>query len=391
MRDFRLTLPKTLHASTLCAGVLLCLLLPLSLIATASDAELSGVKQEINRQQSIVVKQKKQLNKLQNSLKTHEVAISSSAQKIRSAQQALNSVEALIKRLNQQQNNLKQQQVGQTETLKALLRESYLISRNKQLSNLLSGEDANTLDRLSIYAQAISLSRADAIDQLEQTALQLKEKEQQLNQEQSQHSKLLAQYKQQKAKLQEAQTKRKHTVSSIKKNISSDNSYLNELHQNEKRLTTEITKAEARAKAIAKAGARMDGLGRQKGKLPWPISLTGAKTLHNFGTAQTGQLTWKGIVVASSYGNPVKAVYSGKVVFADWLRGYGLMMLIDHGKGDMTLYGYNQTLMKKVGDTVQKGETIALVGNSGGQDVASLYFEVRRNSKAKNPRNWLRK
>ncbi|MGF1763552.1 peptidoglycan DD-metalloendopeptidase family protein [Aliivibrio kagoshimensis] len=391
MRYFRLALAKTLRASTLCTGVLLCLFLSFSHSAIASNEELSGVKQEINRQQSIVVKQKKQLNQLQTSLKTHEVAISSSAQKVRQAQQALNRVEALIKELNQQQSHLKQQQIGQKETLKALLKESYMISRNRQLSGILSGEDSTNLDRLNIYAQSISLSRADAISQLEQTAIELSEKEQQLKHELSEQNKLLAQFKQQKAKLQEAQTKRKHTVSSIKKAISSDSSYLDELHQNEKRLTSEIIKAKARAKAIAKSSARMDGLASQKGRLPWPISLTGAKTLHNFGTAQTGQLTWKGMVIASSYGNPVKSVYSGKVVFADWLRGYGLMILVDHGKGDMTLYGYNQTLMKKVGDTVQKGETIALVGNSGGQDVASLYFEIRRNSKAQNPRSWLRK
>ena len=97
------------------------------------------------------------------------------------------------------------------------------------------------------------------------------------------------------------------------------------------------------------------------------------------------------MVLASQYGAPVKAIDSGKVVFADWLRGYGLMVLIDHGKGDMTLYGYNQNLMKKEGDKVRAGETIAVVGDSGGQDRPSLYFEIRRNSKAQNPRSWLKR
>ncbi|QSA18843.1 peptidoglycan DD-metalloendopeptidase family protein, partial [Vibrio furnissii] len=102
-----------------------------------------------------------------------------------------------------------------------------------------------------------------------------------------------------------------------------------------------------------------------------------------------GQIDWKGLVIDANYGQPVKAVYPGTVVFAEYLRGYGLVVLLDHGKGDMTLYGFNQTLMKKEGDKVAAGETLALAGDTGGQSRPALYFEIRRNSKAENPRTWL--
>ena len=367
----------------LCTTALVCLTFSFPIISHANDAELKGMKQEISRQNSLLSKQKKELSSLQTSLKEHELSIANASQKTRKAKQELHTLETSIADLKQQQSELTQQQVGQIEILKDLLVNYYLTSRNNQLSNVLSGDDVNKIDRMTQYAQRLSEARVGAISQLEFTTMQLKEKEASLLKQQQRQTELLAQYTKEKQTLQTSQNKRKKTVSSIKKRISNDNGYLNELQQNEKRLKVAI------AKAKAKNNVPMDGIARQKGRLPWPID--NPKTLHSFGTKQTGQLTWKGMVLASEYGTPVKAVYSGKIVFADWLRGYGLMILIDHGKGDMTLYGYNQSLMKKEGDKVRAGETIAVVGDSGGQDRPSLYFEIRRNSKAQNPRSWLKR
>ena len=362
---------------------LVCLTLTLPISAHANDAELKGMKQEISRQSSVLSKQKKELTSLQSSLRKHELSIANASKKARRAEKDLDDVKLSISKLKQQQSELAQQQIGQIEILKDLLVNYYLTSRNNQLSNVLSGDDVTKIDRMTQYAQRISEARVGAISQLEFTTMQLKEKEATLLKQQQRQSELLAQYKKEKTTLQTSQNKRKNTVSSIKKRISNENGYLNELQQNEKRLKVAI------AKAKAKNNVPMDGIAHQKGRLPWPID--NPKTLHSFGTKQTGQLTWKGMVLASEYGTPVKAVDSGKVVFADWLRGYGLMVLIDHGKGDMTLYGYNQSLMKKEGDKVRAGETIAVVGDSGGQDRPSLYFEIRRNSKAQNPRSWLKR
>lgn len=103
-----------------------------------------------------------------------------------------------------------------------------------------------------------------------------------------------------------------------------------------------------------------------------------------------GELRWKGIVIESPAGATVKAIAPGRVVLADRLQGYGLIVVIDHGKGDMSLYGYNQSLLVKRGQLVQAGEKIAEVGNSGGQDQNALYFEIRRRGKAINPSPWLK-
>lgn len=367
----------------LCTTALVCLIFSFPIISHANDAELKGMKQEISRQNSVLNKQKKELSGLQSSLKKHELSIANASKQARNATKELNALKLSITELKQQQSELSQQQIGQIQILKDLLINHYLTNRNNQLSNVLSGDDVIKIDRMTQYAQRLSEARVGALSQLEFTTMQLEEKEASLLKQQQRQSELLAQYTKEKQTLQTSQNKRKKTVSSIKHRISSENGYLNELQQNEKRLKVAI------AKAKAKNNVPMDGIARQKGRLPWPID--NPKTLHNFGTKQTGQLTWKGMVLASQYGAPVKAIDSGKVVFADWLRGYGLMLLIDHGKGDMTLYGYNQSLMKKEGDKVRAGETIAVVGDSGGQDRPSLYFEIRRNSKAQNPRSWLKR
>ncbi|WP_366899648.1 peptidoglycan DD-metalloendopeptidase family protein [uncultured Aliivibrio sp.] len=367
----------------LCTTALVCLIFSFPIISHANDAELKGMKQEISRQNSVLNKQKKELSGLQSSLKKHELSIANASKQARNATKELNALKLSITELKQQQSELSQQQIGQIQILKDLLINHYLTNRNNQLSNVLSGDDVIKIDRMTQYAQRLSEARVGALSQLEFTTMQLEEKEASLLKQQQRQSELLAQYTKEKQTLQTSQNKRKKTVSSIKHRISSENGYLNELQQNEKRLKVAI------AKAKAKNNVPMDGIARQKGRLPWPID--NPKTLHSFGTKQTGQLTWKGMVLASQYGAPVKAIDSGKVVFADWLRGYGLMLLIDHGKGDMTLYGYNQSLMKKEGDKVRAGETIAVVGDSGGQDRPSLYFEIRRNSKAQNPRSWLKR
>ena len=323
----------------LCTTAVVCLIFSFPITSHANNAELKGMKQEISRQNSVLNKQKKELSGLQSSLKKHELSIANASKQARNATKELNALKLSITELKQQQSELSQQQIGQIEILKGLLINYYLTSRNNQLSNVLNGDDVIKIDRMTQYAQRLSEARVGAISQLEFTTIQLEEKEASLLKQQQRQSELLAQYTKEKQTLQASQNKRKKTVSSIKNRISSENGYLDELQQNEKRLKVAI------AKAKAKNNVPMDGIARQKGRLPWPID--NPKTLHSFGTKQTGQLTWKGMVLASQYGAPVKAIDSGKVVFADWLRGYGLMLLIDHGKGDMTLYGYNQSLMKK--------------------------------------------
>ncbi len=347
--------------------------------AQGNQEALNGVKNEISRQQSLLSQQKKELDNLQNDLKQQEVSIATLSKDIRQTQDKLNNANTHLKQFRSQQAALQKQQQQQSQTLQNLINAYYMTKRQNDARSILN-PSSEEQDRISQYFQHLAKARAEAIAELTQTEQQLTLKNQQLLTKKQQITALLNQQQQAKKQLTGSQQQRKKTVNKIQNSISSDQQYLAELQRNEVRLKSEI------AKAAKRNTVPMDGLERQRGKLPWPVK---GKVLHSYGTKQSGQVNWKGMVISTGYEQQVKAVYSGTVVFADYLRGYGMVILLDHGKGDMTLYGYNQTLLKTEGNKVKAGETIALAGDTGGQPQPSLYFEVRRNSKTQNPKQWL--
>nr|WP_246201102.1 peptidoglycan DD-metalloendopeptidase family protein [Vibrio ziniensis] len=347
-------------------------------VFAASQQELKGVTGEISRQKQELTKQQGQLDQLQQSLKQQEINISNLEKQIRGTKSELISANQNISKLQEKLKELEKQRNQQADKLKQLLQTYYITQSATTSGNLLNNNLEE--DRISQYFQHLAQARSETIQALKQTREQLEENQKQLQLERDQIASLLQEQTQKRDQLANTQSERKSTINKIQKSISGDKVYLAELQRNETRLKAEIAKA-AKRNAIP-----MDGISQQRGKLSWPIK---GNVLHSFGERQTGQIDWKGMVISADYGQAVKAVYPGTVVFAEYLRGYGLVVLLDHGKGDMTLYGFNQSLMKKEGDKVTAGETIALAGDTGGQARPSLYFEVRRNSQAENPRSWL--
>ncbi len=377
-------LQYSLNASAFRAGVFSCLLIVISTFSgstlAASQTELKGVKTEISRQQQQLNKAQKQLNKLQGELKKQELSINAIEKTIKQTEANLKKANTNLSQYQKQKSSLEKQQKLQSDTLKELVKTYYITRRKYDAASLLQSDNKAELDRIGHYFQHLAKERTKTIEALMATETELETTHRALRQKQQEISDLLATQKSKKKALTSSQSSRKKTVSKIKNTVKNDKTYLSELQRNENRLKAEI------AKAAKRAAIPMNGLSKQKGRLPWPLR---GRVLHNYGTKQTGQVNWKGMVISAKHQQPVKAVYSGTVVFAEYLRGYGLLVLVDHGKGDMTLYGFNQTLMKKEGDKVQAGETIALAGDTGGQDRTSLYFEIRRNSKAQNPKSWL--
>lgn len=349
----------------------------------ASQGELKGVKSEISRQQQALSSQQKKLDSLQANLKKQELSIASLEKGIKESKKQLATANANVQQLNNKIQALTTQKQVHTQKLEQLIQTYYMTRRAKASSHILNTGVEE--DRISHYYQHLAKARTTTIKAIEQTQAELEESQRLRKAEQEQIASLLKQQTTKRDQLAKTQAQRKKTVGSIKKSISGDQNYLAELQRNETRLKAEIAKAEKAARERRNA-VPMDGLAKRKGKLPWPIK---GKVLHNYGTRQTGQVNWKGMVINASYGQQVKSVYSGTVVFAEYLRGYGLVVLLDHGKGDMTLYGFNQALLKKEGDKVKAGEAIALAGDTGGQSRPSLYFEIRRNSQAQNPKSWL--
>lgn len=381
----RICLKPPFRTSVFFAGILFCL--SYSPTSYANTKQLSGIKKEISQQQFQLNDKAKKLNALHSSLKKQEQSIDAIAKKIRAAKFTLKSLDAEIRTLNVESERLTQVRQDQMKLLKSLLNSHYRNGNHTRLTTIFSGKDRNDMDRMTIYTERLSKTRTEAINKLASTNDKLDRKRLTLENQTKKQTNLLAQLQSNKNSLETKQQRKQRTARAIQHQVKDDKSYLVELKSNENRLKEELDiAAEKQQIKILQANVKMDGLGKYKGNLQWPVK---GKVLHRYGTLQSGQLNWNGMVISAKEGSEVKATHGGTIILSNWLRGYGLMLVIDHGKGDMSFYGYNQALLRNVGDTVKVGDPIALVGNSGGQSSSGLYFEIRRKGNATNPSPWL--
>ncbi|WP_427223004.1 murein hydrolase activator EnvC [Yersinia enterocolitica] len=417
---------SALYASVFYAGVLL---LPLSSHAADAPAaktadnktQLKTIQQDIAEKEKSVQQQKQQRSALLDQLKQQENTIAQASRSLRETQGTLTELDKDISSLTASISKLQTQQSQQQNLLSKQLDAAFKQGQHSGLQLILSGEESQRSERILAYFSYLNEARQKSIEELKQTRTDLSVEKKTLEQKKNQQKVLLDEQKAQQQKLEEARTARKKTLTSLEASLEKDQQGLAELKLNESRLRDQIAKAEREAKARAereakeaarvreqvkakeqqakKTGssykpseserslmARTGGLGRPGGQAVWPVR---GNVTHRFGEALQGELRWKGMVISAPEGSEVKAIADGRVLLADWLQGYGLVVVVEHGKGDMSLYGYNQSALVNVGAQVKAGQPIALVGTSGGQGEPSLYFEIRRQGQAVNPQPWL--
>ena len=193
---------------------------------------------------------------------------------------------------------------------------------------------------------------------------------------------------QKKAELEEDSGQRRLMVASLNKQLQGKTVSLNRMLEDERQLQRLLEGIEKLMPDVQSMTKTKQSFRTLKGKLTWPA---GGTIQRLFGRKKGGsKVSWNGIIIRAGEGKPVHAISHGRVAYADWLRGYGLLLIIDHGNGYMSLYGHNQSLLKETGDWVEAGESIATIGNSGGQTHSGLYFEIRHKGVPTNPVNWCR-
>ncbi|WP_417605644.1 murein hydrolase activator EnvC [Oceanimonas baumannii] len=374
------------------------------------NKDLSNVKGQIASQQKDIKAQQQELKALQQQLAKDEKAISALARELNQTQNKLKSNERELTRLDKEHSSLNQQADEQRQQLATQLRAAYQNGRHDYLKLLLNGQDSNDIDRLLHYYAHLNQARADALHTLADIRRRLADNRRQAERSRAQLKDLLAGQQKQQRSLQQRQNERNQTAKKINAQLEQGNRRLANLQQAASHLEQQIKAAAERAErdrlererreAASRSQARPSGHtpvvaktqgnfgGLAKGSLPWPLK---GKLQHRFGSARTSQLHWKGLLIGAPAGRQVKAVANGQVVYADWLNGFGMVMVIDHGKGYLSLYGHNQSLLLGPGDKVSAGQAIALSGESGGQDKPGLYFEIRYRGKAIDPLPWLRR
>lgn len=269
--------------------------------------------------------------------------------------------------------------------LGAQLRAAYMGGGQERLKLLLNQEDPATLGRLMRYYQYIGEYRAGNMAAVTEALDELATLRGQVVAEESRLDAIAAERSAELERLDAAQAERRRLLASLDRRIDEEGREVERLAAEEQdlaRLIAELTTI------LSDYPIRSEQpFADHRGNLTWPVAGT---IVHDFGEARGGgKLTWNGVVLNAPRGREVRAVYHGRVIFADWLAGLGLLVIVDHGEGYLTLYGYNETILKDAGDWVAPGDAIATVGDSGGQPQSSLYFEIRRNAQPVNPRQWV--
>ena len=349
------------------------------------EAQLKALEKEISNYKETLDSTQGQKSEIEATLERNEQGINKLINEIDTIEKELDTTNDKVSSLTERQKELLTVKSEQQYYIEQQVRAAYEIGSQEYLKVLLNQEDPNEIARMLTYYDYFNQARSRQIESYNLTLLDLDRVTQELAEEtvvlESQRRDLGAQQK----SLASVQKEKQMTLKALISQISTTGSALLKLEQNRGRLEQLLDKLEESLANLDAPRSAQPFAGMQ-GKLQLPVE---GRISHRFGNQRNqGKLRWHGIFIDAAEGESVYAVHYGRVVFSDWLRGFGLLMIISHGEGYMSLYGHNQALFRETGDWVSAGEVIAAVGDSGGQEKTGLYFEIRIDGKPNNPQNW---
>ena len=270
--------------------------------------------------------------------------------------------------------------------LRTQIRNIYQIGKYNHIKLLLNQDDLTQINRVIAYHDYDNYARSNRIKNLNDNLTRIKILEKEINDENNNLEILNNKYQYKLNNFNEIRKKRLNSIVEIKNYIKNKNIELLLLKENERDLARLLNKIKLNNKNITNYNENNISFIQKKGKLVWTVK---GKLLKKYGVQKkiTG-LKWQGVLIGANHGSKVHAISDGKVVFADWFKNYGLLVIIDHNNDYLSLYGHNQQLLKVAGDSVKAREIIASVGDSGGQNNSALYFEIRKGKKTLNPSQW---
>lgn len=374
---------------------------------TEKKTELRELRGRIDSLRKDLAKSETRRSEAADSLRETESSISTSNRQLRELAGNRTDLQRELDALDAQSARLERQIGGQQKHIGALLYRQYLRGDNDAMKILLSGEDPNQLARDYYYLKQLSQTKTEVVNDLRDA---LAEKQRLADAVHDKTDKLAENEKKQQEQrktLLTQQKQRQVVLAGISDKIKSQRKEIETLKQNEKRLSTLIDKltrlvakpsvkrSKTKPAASSTPSLRNDRepdasfsgeFATLRGKLRLPVR---GEVTNRFGAQRAEGTSWKGLFVRAPEGTEVKSIAAGQVVFADWLRGFGNLLIIDHGDGFLTVYGNNESLFRQTGDKVKAGEAVASVGNSGGNPESGLYFELRHQGQALDPLKWV--
>jgi septal ring factor EnvC (AmiA/AmiB activator) len=426
----------------LIALVLMCLLNP----AFADDEraqtqkQIDAARQDVAELQKVLSKLQEEKAGVQKDLRTTETEMGKLEKQVEVLQKELKKTEAELQKLDGEKARLNSARAEQQRLIAIQARAAYQSGRQEYLKLLLNQQHPEKFARTLTYYDYMSQARLAQLHSFNETLRQLANVGKEIDLQQAQLLVQKSNLDSQTEELAKVRQERQQALAKLNQDYKARDQKLQARQQDQADLakvlkTIEETLArqareaeEARQKALIAAreaeekrqreaesvarkgddepaprrpvkapGALVSSAGvsyggpfaEARGKLPWPID---GRLLARFGEARGDdeRTKWDGVMISASAGSQVRAVHGGRVVFADWLRGAGLLVILDHGNGYLSLYGHNQSLLKSAGDIVKAGEAISTVGNSGGQDTSALYFAIRQQGRPSDPAQWCR-
>ncbi|WP_244531943.1 murein hydrolase activator EnvC family protein [Nitrosomonas aestuarii] len=334
-----------------------------------------------------------------DALQDTERSISNIKRKLLELRKNKQQLDDELKQLQTKYHRLNSDLEKNHDQLDALLFQQYLGKEKNYLRALLNQQNPNQTARDMYYYRQLSKSRFESMNSLRDNLNQLHTLAQSARQKKKQILTLQTEYSKQNKKLAQEKLKHKTILANVSKEITQQQNEISKLEQDENRIAKLVEEINKLLKQknnkdalyntrIPDATNHNAAFNTLKGKLILPVR---GKLVNRFGGQRSGRhIKWKGLFISSPGGSDVKAIAKGRVVFADWLRGFGNLLIIDHSHDYMSLYGNNEALLKQVGDIVRSGDTVATVGNSGGNPDFGLYFELRHKGKAFDPLTWIK-
>lgn len=322
------------------------------------ERQLSGLEQEIGR----LTRERRELR-----------------QEAQNQQQRLNQ-------LAEEEAELTRTLDSQRENLKKQIRAAWMEGDAPAVKVLLNEIDPDKIARTMTYYEYLSRDTIDRLEAFAANLRQLRDTQKEVKAGRLRLAELEQDVADRQQKLNNSKGEREQTLAALKADISDRRNERQELEADRNRLEKLLKEVEEAIASIPTPN-ESDPFGSLKNKLPWPAD---GKVASKFGDSYAGgKLRYNGLLINTDEASDIKAVHYGRVVFANWLRGFGLITILDHGDGYMTLYGHSSSLYTSPGDWVEAGESIAQAGRTGGTDNPAVYFEIRHNGKPDNPHRWL--
>ena len=351
-----------------------------------ANAELKAVRKQIDSLKEDLEDQGRRRSRAERNLTEVEKSEQKVRRELKVLRKQLNESKTRQTDLERQSDAQRKELEKQRAALANQLRVAYINGNEEWLRVSLSQQDATSLGRRMTYYAYLSQQRRATIEKVAAVLVQLDEIKEEIAAEMVRLAKLEAQATDKLDEIAATRQERSELVAKINADIRSKDAEIERLQAQAMELTNLV---EALARVLPKMpDIDAEPFAGKAASLSWPAD---GPVLKSFGQSRAdGRLKWEGVLLGAPSGSPVRSVYYGRVVFSDWLDGMGLLTIIDHGAGYMSLYGHNQDLLREVGEWVDPGESIAHVGDSGGQAAAGLYFEIRKDGKPVNPKRWIR-